>query len=123
MELPEAEWAEVETGLSLLPEAAQREVAERLERGGRACPFLDEEIGRCRIYEHRPVACRTYGYYMERDGGRYCGIIREEVEQGRMEGVVWGNHAVVEQRVSALGRLVSLAEWRVLTGLLFFKRS
>jgi len=28
---------------------------------GVACPVLDEATGSCRLYEHRPAACRLYG--------------------------------------------------------------
>ena len=34
----------------------------------RACPMLDLPSGSCRIYEHRPVTCRTYGFAWSRDG-------------------------------------------------------
>lgn len=34
----------------------------------RACPMLDLPSGSCRIYDHRPVTCRTYGFAWSRDG-------------------------------------------------------
>lgn len=34
----------------------------------RACPALELPSGRCRIYEGRPVTCRTYGLAWTRDG-------------------------------------------------------
>lgn len=33
----------------------------------RACPMLDLPSGSCRIYEHRPVTCRTYGFAWAKD--------------------------------------------------------
>ncbi len=32
------------------------------------CPVLDLETGACALYEHRPVACRTYGLAINLDG-------------------------------------------------------
>lgn len=32
-----------------------------------ACPFLDER-GRCRIYAHRPIACRLYPFLLVKHG-------------------------------------------------------
>jgi Fe-S-cluster containining protein len=34
----------------------------------RACPMLELPSGRCRIYEERPITCRTYGLAWSRDG-------------------------------------------------------
>jgi Fe-S-cluster containining protein len=34
----------------------------------RACPMLELPSGRCRIYEERPVTCRTFGFAWARDG-------------------------------------------------------
>lgn len=33
----------------------------------RACPMLELPSGRCRIYEERPVTCRTYGFAWAKD--------------------------------------------------------
>ena len=38
-----------------------------------ACPNLSDE-GRCMIYEHRPLVCRTFGLPL-RDGNRYLGDV------------------------------------------------
>lgn len=40
-----------------------------------ACPNLDE-TGRCMMYEHRPLVCRTFGLPL-REGRRYIGDICE----------------------------------------------
>lgn len=34
----------------------------------RACPLLELPSGRCRIYEERPMTCRTYGFAWAREG-------------------------------------------------------
>jgi len=43
----------------------------------RACPMLELPSGRCRIYEERPVTCRTYGFAWASDGAVFhppCGL-------------------------------------------------
>lgn len=34
----------------------------------RACPMLELPSGRCRIYDERPITCRTYGFAWAREG-------------------------------------------------------
>ncbi len=34
----------------------------------RACPMLELPSGRCRIYDARPITCRTYGFAWAKDG-------------------------------------------------------
>lgn len=73
-------------GLSLLPPDRAAAIVERAERllpvlrpgfpsdpdsevadeyfsrhAGLPCPVLDPETGRCELYEHRPLSCRTFG--------------------------------------------------------------
>lgn len=121
-----AEWASVEEGLRALADGAQREIRLRMDEvqgPPYVCPFLDLEVGQCRIYEHRPLACRMFGFYVEREGGRYCEIIRDKVARSELREVVWGNHEAVEVVANRMGERVDLREWRKLTGLLFFNRS
>ena len=43
----------------------------------RACPMLELPSGRCRIYEERPVTCRTYGFAWAKDESVFhppCGL-------------------------------------------------
>jgi Fe-S-cluster containining protein len=43
----------------------------------RACPMLELPTGRCRIYEERPITCRTFGFAWARDGAVFhppCGL-------------------------------------------------
>jgi len=116
-ELVEAEWASVEKGLAGLDSESRRQVEARLQRlneGDRpphVCPFLDESIGACLIYVHRPMACRTFGFYVERGVGSYCDIIRERVENGEYAEVVWGNHEAVDVRLGKMGPKIPMREW------------
>jgi Fe-S-cluster containining protein len=116
-ELVEDEWASVEEGLARLDSQSRQHVEARLQRlseGARpphVCPFLDDSAGSCRIYAHRPMACRTYGFYVERGVGSYCGIIRERVESGEYAQVVWGNHEAVDGRLERMGAKIPMREW------------
>jgi uncharacterized protein len=106
-ELSEIEWREVEAGLALLPAAIRSEVEARRARHGeppQTCAFLDQASGACLIYAHRPIVCRTYGFYMDDRGiGFYCGLIRRRVEAGEFAEAVWGNHSACEHGLDALG--------------------
>src|SRR5262249_25261076 len=75
------------------------------------CPFLDPQAGICLVYDYRPAACRTYGFYVERDRGLYCAIIERRVDAGEMVDVVWGNAAGVEFKLEGLVPKIALAEW------------
>jgi Fe-S-cluster containining protein len=73
------------------------------------CPLLDLATGACRVYEARPLACRTYGFYTSYDGGRWCARIEAS---GIAETVVVGNLDAFEQRMDAeLGETASLLSW------------
>ncbi|MDX2151352.1 MAG: YkgJ family cysteine cluster protein [Bryobacteraceae bacterium] len=77
----------------------------------RVCPFLDTASGACSIYDRRPLACRAYGFYVEREKGLYCAMIRERVESGEMQDIVWGNGEALEQRSEPLGPRLTLAQF------------
>lgn len=96
------EWELLERGLTALPDRERAQVASRLEQAGPpfTCPFLDEGEGACMVYDYRPIACRTYGFYVERDRGLYCAEILSGVDAGEFEGVVWGNAGSVEARLT-----------------------
>lgn len=56
------EAANVRLGFSLLPDGVKDRIAIRaraLSASGGPCPLLED--GRCAVYEHRPVICRTHG--------------------------------------------------------------
>jgi Fe-S-cluster containining protein len=109
--LTKPEWDLVEQGLAQLPDAVRQAIFARIEKSTRVCPFLDPAAGNCLIYEHRPVACRTYGFYVERDRGLYCKAIEARVETGEMANVVWGNAAAVDATLEELGEKISLSDW------------
>lgn len=75
------------------------------------CPLLDRSNGTCPVYHQRPVACRTYGFYVQRDKGLYCHDIELQVDEGRLPSVVWGNHDAIDQRLAGLGESRSLSDW------------
>ena len=111
--LTRAEWELLQRGLATLPSAIQREIATRIEESAKCtiCPFLDRDAGRCLVYDYRPVACRTYGFYVEREGGLYCGMIEARVDSGEMADVVWGNVARVDAQLAEYGERIALLDW------------
>lgn len=112
-ELTAEEWERLRAATEELPLEQRQEVVARAAEilaqpvGPYVCPWLDRKQGRCRVYAARPIACRTYGFYVERNQGLYCGMIRRRVEAGEMDGVVWGNHASIE---AAMGPSIPFAE-------------
>ena len=105
--LTEAEWILLEPRLT--PTMRERIVAAE----GKICPLLDPASGTCTIYDVRPVACRTYGFYADREGGLYCSLI---AEREGLDSVVWGNGDAVERRLDAMGPRRSLPEWLLRSG-------
>jgi Fe-S-cluster containining protein len=101
----------MEQGISALPAHHQKAIAERLQmlspQTPVVCPFLDQDAGACLIYEHRPAACRTYGFYVERDKGLWCG----RIASADTTDVVWGNQCAVDCRLDDLGPRINLREW------------
>jgi uncharacterized protein len=73
------------------------------------CPLLDLQTGACLVYEARPVACRAYGFYAERD--KVLGCYRIEGIAAQRNEVVWGNHASLDQQLEQLGPTAPLSEW------------
>ena len=111
-------------GFCSLPAGQQETIRQRLTALGATpaapvtCPLLDPASGACPVYAQRPVACRTYGFYVQRDKGLYCGDIEAQVASGALDDVVWGNHETIEQQLAALGEIRSLHEWFVHSGAL-----
>ena len=112
-----AEWSLLREGLLLLPPEQLHEiikdVAELSSQLSRPiiCPMLDQSTGSCWVYAHRPVACRTYGFYVQRDKGLYCKDIQTRVADGDWSGVVWGNQDAIDRRLNGLGDARELTEW------------
>jgi len=117
--LTAAEWDMVAEGLANQSVETQAAIRGRIEslaadRAPFTCPFLDRESESCLIYESRPVACRTYGFYVERDRGLYCGEIEKRVDSGEFADVVWGNVAGVDARLASLGEKIGMLDSRTL---------
>ncbi|MGR8941678.1 MAG: YkgJ family cysteine cluster protein [Gammaproteobacteria bacterium] len=115
--LTAAEWDWLRKGLTALPPEMLREIGQDIaalaEQPSRpiACPLLDRSTGACRVYEHRPVACRTYGFYVQREQGLYCKDIESRVVAGAWTDVVWGNQDVIDRRLRGQGDTHELPEW------------
>ena len=115
--LTAAEWDWLRVGLASLPPERLREIGQDIaaltEQPSRpiVCPLLDQSAGACQVYAHRPVACRTYGFYVQRDQGLYCKDIESRVASGAWAGVVWGNQDAIDRRLCGLGDIRDLTEW------------
>jgi Fe-S-cluster containining protein len=113
--LSAAEWALLGAGLAALPADRLEAIRHRIAALAAAplhpvvCPLL--EHGACAVYAHRPVACRTYGFYVQRELGLYCGDIEAQVDSGALAEVVWGNHDAIDRELGHLGGSRTLTEW------------
>lgn len=118
--LTRAEWLLLAEGLAWLPETIEQSIRQAVtdlaNQSSRpiVCPMLDRANGSCRVYHQRPVACRTYGFYVQRDKRLYCQDIEAQVDGGRLDDVVWGNHDVVDRQLQAMGEVRMLTEWLLL---------
>ncbi|MDO8958906.1 MAG: YkgJ family cysteine cluster protein [Rhodocyclaceae bacterium] len=116
-QLTAAEWDLLRAGLAALPPQRQKEICRAMAalagQPARAvvCPLLDQATGVCPVYAQRPVACRSYGFYVQRDLGLYCGEIEARVAAGDLADVVWGNHDAIDRRLAGLGETRALTEW------------
>lgn len=124
--LTSAEWELLRAGLAALPAQQLGQIRRELGKLGKpatapalpgecarrvVCPLLDRTSGACPVYAQRPVACRSYGFYVQRDLGLYCAAIESRVADGALADVVWGNHDAIDQRLAGLGEVRSLSEW------------
>ena len=111
------EWDWLQVGLAALPPERLREIGREIDAlAGRpsrpiVCPLLDRAAGACLVYAHRPVACRTYGFYVQRGQGLYCKDIESQVAVGARNDVVWGNHDAIDRSLRGLGDARELTEW------------
>ncbi|WP_412479688.1 YkgJ family cysteine cluster protein [Azonexus sp. IMCC34839] len=116
-QLTAAEWDLLREGLAQLApdhlQAISNEIAALARSTARPviCPLLDRNTGACPVYPYRPVACRSYGFYMQRDLGLFCGDIEKLVAEGKLPDVVWGNHDAIDRRLAGLGESRALTEW------------
>jgi Fe-S-cluster containining protein len=115
--LTAAEWGVLRDGLTALPPEQLLEIGQSItalaEQTSRpiTCPMLNPSQGSCRVYAHRPVACRTYGFYVQRDKGLYCKDIESRVAEGDWVTVVWGNHDTIDRQLNTLGDSRDLTDW------------
>jgi len=98
----------------LMEPALNANLRERIRESARqtrpvVCPLLDEDSGACLIYAVRPVACRSYGFYAERD--KVLGCHRIETVARESHDVVWGNHEALDARLAQLGPARELFDW------------
>jgi uncharacterized protein len=108
------EWRLIATALDSLPVETAELVWQRIRDSARlsrplVCPLLDTSSGTCLVYEARPIACRAYGFYVERQNVLGCSRIESIAQQS--DDVVWGNHTALEERLRLLGPSVELYQW------------
>lgn len=111
-----AEWERLRHALATLPDAeAVRAIIRRggeTRSGKTVCPLLDQVAGACRVYEARPISCRTYGYYTEWDAGLHCDKVTRAVREHEADGAVtWGNGEAIAQDLRALGETKRIDAW------------
>lgn len=111
--LSPAEWSRVDAAVAGLPVSVQAMVDQKIETLLRQsveqtltaaviCPYLDEQEGVCRIYDSRPIACRTYGFFVARDHDQYCDQIETEVNDRGDAAIVWGNAEATRHAIERL---------------------
>ena len=109
------EWQSIVAALEDLPPDSAELVRRRIRDSAQAeppvvCPLLDPDSGACLVYAARPLACRAYGFYAEREFVLGCSRI-EAVAQQSPE-IVWGNHAALQENLRELGPARELFQWR-----------
>jgi len=116
-QLTRAEWGLLQEGLADLSQERLQEIRRNMDALSSqqsrpvVCPLLDLSSGTCPVYTQRPVVCRTYGFYVQRNQGLYCRDIESRVAEGTLGDVVWGNHDAIDQRLAGLGEVRALTEW------------
>lgn len=112
-ELSSLEWARVDKAVAALDPTVGAEVKNQIDAllvriaedtvGTHVvCPYLDERSGSCLIYNARPIACRTYGFFVGRNSNLYCKLIETEVFK-RGDNIVWGNAKAIDDELIRLG--------------------
>ncbi|WP_153111508.1 YkgJ family cysteine cluster protein [Propionivibrio limicola] len=116
-QLTAEEWNLLRAGLSALPAQQLQDIGARMvslaHQSSRpfTCPLLDRATGACPVYAERPIACRTYGFYVQRGSGLYCHDIEASVAAGALTDVVWGNQDAIDHRLASLGETRALTAW------------
>jgi len=115
--LTAAEWDWLREGLAALPpaqfQAIEQNIAALAAQPAHpiVCPLLDQAKGTCQVYAHRPVICRTYGFYAQRGQELCCMEIVSHLAAGNSIEVVWGNHDAIDCRLRGLGDTRDLTDW------------
>jgi Fe-S-cluster containining protein len=115
--LTSLEWDLLQDGLAKLSTEQLKNISQNvaalanLSARPIVCPMLDQSVGACLVYDHRPVACRTYGFYVQRAKGLYCNEIKLQVDDRVLKKIVWGNQDAIDRRLSNLGESRVLHEW------------
>lgn len=108
------EWVSIRAAIDALPAVIAGIVRIRIRESAGAqrpviCALLNRDSGSCLVYAARPVACRAYGFYAEREKVLGC----NRIEQQALESpdIVWGNHVALEESLRALGPARELSAW------------
>ena len=115
-QLTATEWDLLQQGLAALAPEQRDELRRRVSvqpdpLSPVVCPLLDQANGACPVYAQRPVACRTYGFYVQHGVGLYCQEIRSDADRGALVDVVWGNQDAIDPSLAPLGETRALDEW------------
>lgn len=116
-QLTVAEWQLLQIGLTALSLDKRQEIIGNVailtkeKSGFVSCPLLDKSAGVCVVYAHRPVACRTYGFYVQHNYGLYCNDIEALVDKEILENVIWGNQDAIERRLNYFNDARTLTDW------------
>ena len=108
------EWRLIAAALDTLPSHTAEPARNRIRHSESqsrpiVCPLLDTNSGACLIYHARPVACRAYGFYAERENVLGCTRIERKAQES--PDIVWGNHETLEDRLLSLGPAAELFVW------------
>lgn len=112
-ELSSSEWVRVDEAVAALPAIVRAKVEQKIDAllmqiaaktvsPQVICPYLDEVEGVCSIYESRPIACRTYGFFVTRTQDQYCKLIETEVTSRRDSTIVWGNAEAIHHEIEQI---------------------
>jgi uncharacterized protein len=116
--ITQQEWTWIAAALDGLPSAVADAARHRIRESESAtrpviCPLLDTSSGTCLVYEARPITCRAYGFYAEREYVLGCSRIASIAEQ--RPDLIWGNHAALQEETGLAGPAASLCEWLAMT--------
>jgi Fe-S-cluster containining protein len=110
----ESEWQSIAAHLDTLEQGSADRIRDRIRDSAGAsrpvvCPLLDTQSGACLVYDARPIACRAYGFYVERENILGCSRIESIADQS--PDVVWGNGSALDGKLQPLGPAAELYRW------------